>query len=303
MDPNTSLPFQNYNRKVKCNRLSNNTFSIMLKRKLRLPLFPTHQPPVICHNRRCKKQLDPWGDHLFNHNCFHKSRLHNCIRDTIHHVVSSLGPMAGLCHSDKDITIETPALVPGYPDKRPADVGIAIIPSTLSPKPDLPISTIAIDVTCPQVTFESSPNAATSQSHPTNKHLSEIHRSSIRTKFNGTSSGHTINAQYMKTLNETGTAIMPFTIDSFGAIGPTAHKFLCGSKLNPSEPEDLELTFTNEHATNAFARYKCLPTGIVITANANWKATTERSIDPKANPWTPLRWARQTVWQKTCIVK
>ena len=135
----TSLPLCSYNRRFPHNRLDNEVFTVMLQRKLRLPVIPPILAQQPCHH--CHHPLDIYGDHLFR--CYYSKKvLSDNIRDTLYTICTNLAPLAGLVHSHHSVSCETGGLLPTHPTKRPADVGLALKPSarphgTLHP-PQLP---------------------------------------------------------------------------------------------------------------------------------------------------------------------
>jgi hypothetical protein len=137
----TSLPLCSYNRRFEDNRLDNEVFQVLLQRKLRLP-FPL--PPTPCIH--CKKAFDPYGDHLFR--CkYSKKTLSDNLRDTVFTLCTNLAPMAGFMHTKHAVSYKTGNLLPDYPGKRPADVGLCLRPSAIPSNPPHPVNFLAIDIT------------------------------------------------------------------------------------------------------------------------------------------------------------
>jgi hypothetical protein len=142
----TSIPLCTYLRRLKHNRLDNDIFTCLFQRKLRLPVLPPGLANTCCPMPRCTTPLDPYGDHLFQ--CYYSKKvLSDNIRDTIYTICSNLAPLAGLVHSKHAVTCETANLIPEFPGKRPADIGLRIKPSALASTPTHPVEYLAIDIT------------------------------------------------------------------------------------------------------------------------------------------------------------
>jgi hypothetical protein len=108
LNPLTSLALHSLPRHHPSNRLSNTNYSLLLRRKLRIPLFTTPIPPLCL----CGKHLDPYGDHLFN--CVRHSKLifHDQFRDCLYSILRHVAPISSLTLSPDDIHLEPHPLVP-----------------------------------------------------------------------------------------------------------------------------------------------------------------------------------------------
>ena len=131
----TTVPLCSYNRHFKHNHLDNDTFTLLYKRNLRLPVLPQSLSGTPC--RFCTP-LDPYGDHLFQ--CrFSKKILSDNIRDALYTVCTHLAPMADFVHSTHSVTCEPLGLVPEFPTKRPANVALHIKQTARPPPAPNPI--------------------------------------------------------------------------------------------------------------------------------------------------------------------
>jgi hypothetical protein len=145
LDKHTSFPFHSLSRRQSDHRITTASYTIALKRKLRLPIL-THVPiPLQCP---CGAVPDEYGDHFFHCKSApgHEATLHNHMRDTILHIFRTLGPLTGWTNHNYDVAQEPTQLLPLYPGHRPADVGITLQPQA-SPSHQLPHTYLAIDVT------------------------------------------------------------------------------------------------------------------------------------------------------------
>ena len=70
------------------NRMANDHFQITLTRKLRMPLWPTHDS-ITC---ACSQQIDAFGDHAFCCKKIVKNSMSNEIRDGFIRIFKRLFP-------------------------------------------------------------------------------------------------------------------------------------------------------------------------------------------------------------------
>jgi hypothetical protein len=137
---------------------------------------------LLC--RYCHRCLDPYGDHLFQ--CkYNKKILSDNIRDTIYTICLTLAPLAGFTHSPHSISCETSDLLPTFPTKCPADVGIHLRPLALSSTPNTPIDFLAVDITVTKTPAVTTDEPA-SQTNP----VSEAHLHSLRRKLSHSADVH-----------------------------------------------------------------------------------------------------------------
>jgi hypothetical protein len=287
LSPLTSLPLHSLPRNNADNRLNNNHFRTLLQRKLRLPVLPPHLHNQLCS---CGQALDPYGDHFFSCRKHPKSTLSNACRDTIHTILATTAPLAGLCSSPYDVSIETPALLPTHPTKRPADVCI-----TLSHSPQITVPStftrIAIDVTICK-----SPRHAPGLPAPlTPVNLPKAHHTSARAKFTGS------NLNIISELNTEGIFLLPFTVDHLGGIGHFFHRFLYPPDSLLPDPEPPPWTtandFTHHPAYIAYTAANKCPSRILQHANRQWFQTngTTTRFGSTHHTASPQQWATQAL--------
>jgi hypothetical protein len=284
----TSIPLHSLPRRFPDHRFHPDAYRLLLRRKLRLPLFDQPSPPTCRH---CKKQCDPCGDHLFS--CgFHKSPLHNHIRDTVYSITQLLGPLSGLVRSKHDVQLEPACRLPNHPTKRPLDVSVDLKTPTSSAA-----CTVGIDVTIPPV-LSHLPSRSTSSTH----HIERTHLDSIRSKLNGRTSKTAEGAQIISAINEQRIALIPFTVDHFGALGRFAQDFLFSpatSPLNTPPAINLDLRrFAHDPARLAYSSALASPLHLVHHANLAWKAlqtNTTRRFGCTHHTHTPQQWALQSL--------
>jgi hypothetical protein len=284
----TSIPLCTYLRRLKHNRLDNDIFTCLFQRKLRLPVLPPGLANTCCPMPRCTTPLDPYGDHLFQ--CYYSKKvLSDNIRDTIYTICSNLAPLAGLVHSKHAVTCETANLIPEFPGKRPADIGLRIKPSALASTPTHPVEYLAIDITVTK-TPDPAPGRPALQTAPLNK----AHLDALRRKISHTHGVH--NPTYFQAMLANNIMLLPFTVDPFGGIGPQAHLFLYGKTTNePTKPPDPPPTnwrnTLQPHAAAIYDQLQSAPQGLFPTATKHYKPP------PAPNTATPAisphRWAHQ----------
>ena len=106
------------------NRRKNEDFTTMLKRKLRLELWPNILSP-ICF---CGKRMDNFGDHCLSCRSHCKTPLHNKIRDGIWELFQDLFTLVKLTSSPKNVERETPHIIDALPNLRPFDLSVLFDP-------------------------------------------------------------------------------------------------------------------------------------------------------------------------------
>ncbi len=102
LSPQTSYPLVGMNRSNVRHRLPNWALSIALRRKLRLPVYDTSNPPIC----KCGKQHDCWGDHTFQCKQISKKIAHNIIRDCTATALQPALATAGYLRASSKLEIE-----------------------------------------------------------------------------------------------------------------------------------------------------------------------------------------------------
>ena len=134
------------------------------------------------------------------------------------------------------------------------------------------------------------------------KTLLQAHRDSIHSKFNGRDSRHVNRLDLMDELHLNNTAILPFTIDHLGGLGPYAHSLLYGSKQHHScptpPPPTAPISFDHPQIQQLYNRTSALDPAFLLSASHSWShmqrnqasytrfGTTYRTA-------TPLQWGLQ----------
>lgn len=289
LSPLTSLPLASMSRRIPTNRFSNDTFRILLQRKLRVPIFAPSIQHIHCTCRSHPK-LDPYGDHLFSCTMASKTPIHNYMRDTMYHILTKLGPLAKLVRTPTDIQLEPPHLLPHLPTLRPADIGLYLLPDPKYHHNETTEPCAAIDITFTPV--PSFPTPTPSLVPPVTNPLFQVHDDSAKRKFNVPHAPH---------LSHQKIILIPFTIDHFGGLGHFANRFLFGTHTisPPPPPPWTPDTFrANPEAYTLFqTSLQQTPSGIFPRATHHWThgALDSTRFGTTYHTFTPTQWATQVM--------
>ena len=106
--PHMSTSLVDMPRSNPANRRRNEDFSLMIKRKLRLPLWGTDPVSLSC---ACGRTMDPFGDHCFHCRSHPKTTLSNKVRDGLASLLSSLLREVNLIATNASVTTEPTGIV------------------------------------------------------------------------------------------------------------------------------------------------------------------------------------------------
>jgi hypothetical protein len=271
LSPLTSIPMHSLPRYFVDNRLENDLYSILLQRKLRLPVFPSSAPPTC---RYCSRQCDLFSDHLFS--CkFLKTPLHNAIQNTMYTLLSTLALMVGLARSKFDVLLEPTNLLPQHPLCRLADIAINLQAPTAAKS-----TILAIDITITSVLphLPSQPQLNNPLDIP-EAHLRSIR--SIRSKLSGHTHGFLSNQEVITAINRKNITLLPFTVDHLGGLGFFSYSLLFG-KDSPFPRLPLP-NFTADRLPHpeAFSAYQTLlngTAGFLQKTNKAWEDSPCRRL-------------------------
>jgi hypothetical protein len=282
--PFTSQALVNLPREVAAFRAPSELFSLVLKRKLRIPLYTNLQQ---CP---CGQTIDLYGDHFYRCTKLHKTRLHHRLRDTVALITSHLAPTAGLTNSASEVILEPTGTLPQFPSLRPADVCIH-----LSPSCGLNTSHLFVDVT-----HNALPSRWTDPNPPP---VAIQHEKAENRKF------HCQNAAVAQALVDHHYTLLPFTFDSLGNIGPIFTSFLLGNKhhkppyLITSQPRCA--TGLSSPASQALAQraITTLPhSGLFSLANHHWAENNPHyGFTTYYSAQLPSQWASQVLGQNLIL--
>jgi hypothetical protein len=122
LSPLTSIALHNPPRSEPSNRLNNESFTLLMRRKLRLPIL--HQPGKCM----CGTTFDKCGDHTFGCRRTSKTTLHDAITKTLAITLRPLLTLTNQTNTAHDTVMEPTGLIPDAPAKRAADIMIRLSP-------------------------------------------------------------------------------------------------------------------------------------------------------------------------------
>jgi hypothetical protein len=282
LDKKTSFPFNSLSRRQRDHRIAPATYTMALKRKLRLPVINPTPASLEC---QCGATPDEYGDHFFSckSSAGHKGNLHNKMRDTVLHIFRSLGPLTGWTSHEYDVSCEPTMLLPLYPGNRPADVGITLQPQA-SPAHSRPHTYLALDITITPPPTMPRTDIPANPYKPHAEQAQKVHWVKIRDKFQGRKHGPTAN------LNDSKLTLIPFTIDPFGGLGYFAERLLYAQPKN--KPQWRHATdFTSTAAFEAYSTAMTSPHSFLTIANSKYDAITPFGHTHSTR--TPEQWATQ----------
>lgn len=289
LSPLTGIPLHSLPRRFKDHRFSPDVYRLLLRRKLRLQLFDTPDPPSCPF---CTKTCDCHGDHLFS--CGFSKRfkptLHNHIRDTLFTILQQLAPLANLVRTKHDIQREPSQRIPDQPTRRPLDVSIDLLTPTHAAA-----ITIGIDVTIPHVS-----SALAKKSHPSIPLIMRTHLASIRSKFQGRTTTASSAEAVIQSLNAHHIALIPFTVDHLGGLGPFAATLLFTPSDSPiTQPPPTPITaFNFQHRSAEIAHDVALDSSLHVAHHANreWSRTHPTTrFGQTYHTMTPQQWSLQSL--------
>jgi hypothetical protein len=216
--------------------------------------------------------------------------------------------MAGFVHTKHAVSCETGNLLPDYPGKRPADVGLCLRPSAIPSNPPHPVHFLAIDITTtsppqldddtptqPQLPATAPDTEPARPAHKPNP-ITKAHLDSLRLKL--TRSQQVNNPEYFQALLDNKIMLLPFTVDPFGGLGTHAHAFLYGThKDTPNTPPappppNWRDTLRSTHAATHYDQLQHMPDGLLPKATKHYKPPPSTNT---GTPMSPHRWAHQSL--------
>jgi hypothetical protein len=219
-----------------------------------------------------------------------KPSLHNHIRDTIFTIVQLLAPLGNLVCTKHDVQLEPSQRIPNLPSRRPLDVSVDLLTPTAAAA-----TTVGIDVTIPHV-FS---NLA-KKSHPSIPTILRTHLASIRAKLHGRTTTASTAEAVIQALNTHHIALIPFTVDHLGGLGPFTITLLFDLKTSPlTLPPPTPLSAYNfNHPLAETAHDTALASSLHVASHADreWSKThPHASFGQTHHTMTPQQWALQSL--------
>ena len=275
------------------NRLENTIFSIMLKRKLRLNLYPG-TGKLICP--KCKQHFDRKGDHLFRCKHMSKTIMSNQWRDKTVDICKDILPLVGLITNASEIETEEKKLVTSLRNTRiaPMDMSFNVSHSTGDSCFRCPLDKIGFDMTCIHNDICPDPTIPIAQYNNLNLQLEEGEQNKFQRSRGGTdplTKESLSGDQIIGEIIDNNMALLPMAITPFGKFGPIANRFWYGTSAHI--PPKL---YTSRDKPNAIKAAKLsieakVPSGILQRANKVWRirhpgkmyGASYKAMDPKTH--------------------
>ena len=270
LDPKMAACLLDMSRLCEDHRRRNDDFVIMLKRKLRLPLwFEDNLQTCFCGRR-----MDPFGDHALSCARHCKSTLSNNIRDGLWTLFKDLLPLVRLCSHSSSVSREAVRVVRGLPLKRPFDVDVFLDPMIEKCPWHTSLRRIGFDVTV----ITSKPLTLPTESM-TAARKNEIKlrlRDGERGKFmrqggSDASTGITMTGdEIIQDIILQDFCLIPTAVSPHGTTGSLFDRFMYGTDPLPLPNYDDD----HKHAAAAdrVARDFDTPRGILKVANEIWRS-------------------------------
>ena len=276
LSPQSSYPLIAMSRSNPSHRLSPITFYIMLRRKLRLPVYPK-TIPCSC----TKHDHDIYGDHAFSCGKNSKKRAHNIIVKGFAETLSTT--LAAACYilPNTRLDIETPLHLQSDPTARPFDFSF---------NPDSSASnfchytTIGADINITNT--PTPPTYSTSEDHLTlitanaDSNLQAHERRKLRRPNKPASATTPLikGDDIIGDLIRNKMVLIPFTIDPWCRFGPMLQAFLTTTQHPPQN------TFRSDRPNAStmlkWATTPPCPLGILTSADHNWKLSQSPTRRP-----------------------
>jgi hypothetical protein len=289
LSPTTGIPLHSLPRRFKDHRFSPDIYRLLLRRKLRIPIFDTPTPPPCPF---CPKLCDQHGDHLFS--CGFSKRfkptLHNHIRDTLFTILQQIAPLANLVRTKHDVQREPTQRIPDQPTRRPLDVSIDLLTPT-----NAAATTVGIDITIPHISSHLS-----KKSHPLIPFITRTHLASIRSKFQGRTTSASSAENVIQSLTANHIALVPFTVDHLGGLGHFAIALLFAPHDSPIQvpPKTPIAAYNFQHAYAVTAHDTALASSLHVAHHANqqWANTQPTTrFGQTFHTMTPQQWTLQSL--------
>eukprot|EP00956_Cyclotella_meneghiniana_P005411 scaffold6804_cov57-Cyclotella_meneghiniana.AAC.14 len=213
-------------------RIPNEVFKIMLKRKLRLRLWPfTHLTHCTC-----TAKLDPYGDHCLGCTDNHKTAASDCIRDEIVMILKRILPLVQLIRQQSQVETEPTKIIKDLPKQRPFDLAFRVEHSTTEQMRRCPLSRIGFDVTLIHSNISSSDITKDCDLLDNDEPSARLRDLGEKKKFErprgGTNNvtGVTLTGdEAIGQIIDNNQALIPIAIGPFGEIGDLFMRFLYGT--------------------------------------------------------------------------
>jgi hypothetical protein len=205
-------------------------------------------------------------------------------------ILQQIAPLANLVRTKHDIQREPTQRLPDQPSRRPLDVSIdLLIPTSAA------AVTIGIDVTIPHVSSHLS-----KKSHPLIPFITRTHLASIYSKFQGRTTTASSAENVIQSINANHIALIPFTVDHLGGLGPFAAALLFAPRDSPLSPVPLTpiTAYNFTHAPAVTAHNVALASSLHVAHHANreWAINHPTTrFGQTYHTMTPQQWTMQSL--------
>ena len=250
LSSHTSYPLIHMSRSNAKHRLNNFDFTIMLKRKLVLPLYHPASAPVC----KCGATHDIYGHHHFRCTRISKKFVHDYINtQALQPVLQQVLRTAGITDNSSPVQTEVPHHIQQQPLLRPFDIEYQ--PNHSLGDSNLPPSRFAIcgaDITidhCPDPPSASALEDISLYTANAERCLQTAEMRKFTTMGNSTVTGNTMTREdVLHTLSTNAKLLQIWAICPYGGMGPMLRKFLFGD--DPIRP--LSFTPNKPHAAKMY---------------------------------------------------
>ena len=253
---------------------SNQDFSLMLKRKLRLELWPGVQQP-ICF---CGTIMDQYGDHCLTCRRHCKTPMHNSIRDGLWKLFQEYFVLLNMTTSQSGVEKETPNVFEGLlPSLRPFDISILFDKMLSESTWRTPITKLGFDVTVVSSLPKFSTRTDAARKNEVKLRLRKGEKGKFQRKRKTDKSTQVTMSgdQMMQYLLDNGMVLLPLAITAHGHLGSMFERFLYGTDAFMPEFDD---NHPKAHEMAREANSKHVPRGILHHANKIWKQSNPDSF-------------------------
>ena len=253
---------------------SNQDFSLMLKRKLRLELWPGVQQP-LCF---CGTIMDQYGDHCLTCRRHCKTPMHNSIRDGLWKLFQEYFVLLNMTTSQSGVEKETPNVFEGLlPSLRPFDISILFDKMLSESTWRTPITKLGFDVTVVSSLPKFSTRTDAARKNEVKLRLRKGEKGKFQRKRKTDKSTQVTMSgdQMMQYLLDNGMVLLPLAITAHGHLGSMFERFLYGTDAFMPEFDD---NHPKAHEMAREANSKHVPRGILHHANKIWKQSNPDSF-------------------------
>jgi hypothetical protein len=248
-------------------RRKNEDFTIMLKRKLRLKLWP-NDPQRICF---CGKVMDEFGDHVLSCTRHCKTALSNKIRDGLCALLREICKTVKLISGNTMMDCERPRVIDKIPTIRPFDFSILFDHMLDESAWRSPLKMLGFDVVC----VGSKPARITPTEAARKKEIKLRLRDGEKGKFcrkgkTCKETGITLTGdEIIKEIIDDDMALVPVAVSPHGHIGSLFERFLYGT--DAMEMADYIDTRIHAEAADRLARSAKVPRAVLERADKIWR--------------------------------